>query len=187
SVAQRMDYNEWGKVTLDTNPSYQAFGFAGGLYDQDTKLVKFGARDYDASIGRWLSKDPILFAGGDTNLYGYVLQDPINYIDRTGKFPVPVAIIGLAGAANAIGSFTGTLIAGGSLGDAFSSAGSGFVSGALTGATALGALYFGLPGGAAAVFTGLVTNTATSLIDATDILGKDLPQGHMDFAKKACQ
>ncbi|MCM2351901.1 MAG: RHS repeat-associated core domain-containing protein, partial [Bacteriovoracaceae bacterium] len=85
SVAQRMDYNEWGKVTLDTNPSYQAFGFAGGLYDQDTKLVKFGARDYDASIGRWLSKDPILFGAGDVNLYGYVFQDPLNFIDVTGN------------------------------------------------------------------------------------------------------
>lgn len=41
-------------------------------------------RDYDPSIGRWLSKDPILFGGGDTNLYGYVLQDPINWIDPSG-------------------------------------------------------------------------------------------------------
>lgn len=46
SVVQRMDYNEWGKVLLDTNPWFQGFGFAGGLYDQDTQLVKFGARDY---------------------------------------------------------------------------------------------------------------------------------------------
>ncbi len=85
SIVQRMDYNEWGMVTLDTNPGFQLFGFAGGIYDQDTKLVKFGARDYDGSTGRWLSKDPILFNGGDTNLYGYVLQDPLNLIDPTGK------------------------------------------------------------------------------------------------------
>lgn len=39
---------------------------------------------YDPSIGRWLSKDPILFNGFDTNLYGYVLNDPINYIDPEG-------------------------------------------------------------------------------------------------------
>jgi hypothetical protein len=31
-----------------------------------------------------LSKDPIRFNGGDTNLYGYVLQDPVNFIDPTG-------------------------------------------------------------------------------------------------------
>ncbi len=72
-------------VTLDTNPGFQAFGFAGGIYDQDTKLVKFGARDYAGSTGRWLSKDPILFNGGDTNLYGYVLNDPVNFVDPSGE------------------------------------------------------------------------------------------------------
>jgi RHS repeat-associated protein len=87
SIAQRMDYNEWGEVLQDSNPGFQAFGFAGGLYDPDTKLVKFGVRDYDSSSGRWISKDPIHFYGGDTNLYGYVVQDPINLIDTNGLFP----------------------------------------------------------------------------------------------------
>lgn len=41
-------------------------------------------RHYDPETGRWLSKDPIRFNGGDTNLYGYVLQDPVNLIDPTG-------------------------------------------------------------------------------------------------------
>ncbi|MFP5385358.1 MAG: RHS repeat domain-containing protein [Bacteriovoracia bacterium] len=84
TISQRMDYNEWGEVLLDTNPGFQGFGFAGGLYDLDTKLVKFGARDYDGKIGRWLSKDPIRFNGGDTNLYGYVLNDPVNSLDPKG-------------------------------------------------------------------------------------------------------
>ena len=44
-------------------------------------------RDYDAEIGRWTAKDPILFDGGDSNLYGYVLQDPVNLIDRSGASP----------------------------------------------------------------------------------------------------
>jgi RHS repeat-associated protein len=83
-VVQRMSYSEFGEVVEDTNPGFQPFGFAGGLYDTDTKLVKFGVRDYDGKIGRWLSKDPIRFDGGDTNLYGYVLNDPIDYIDPLG-------------------------------------------------------------------------------------------------------
>lgn len=37
-------------------------------------------------LGRWLSKDPILLEGGDTNLFGYVWNDPINFIDPEGKF-----------------------------------------------------------------------------------------------------
>jgi RHS repeat-associated protein len=83
-IAERIDYDEFGNVITDTNPGFQPFGFAGGLYDQDTKLVRFGARDYDPSTGRWTAKDPILFAAGDTNLYGYVFNDPVNVIDRVG-------------------------------------------------------------------------------------------------------
>src|SRR5690606_1689899 len=33
---------------------------------------------------RWLAKDPIRFDGGDTNLYGYVLNDPVNFVDMEG-------------------------------------------------------------------------------------------------------
>ena len=81
-----MDYDEWGNVITDTNPGFQPFGFAGGLYDPDTKLVQFGVRDYDANTGRWTSKDPIRFEGNDTNLYGYVLNDPVNLTDPLGLY-----------------------------------------------------------------------------------------------------
>ena len=83
-VHQELDYDEFGRVTRDTNPGFQPFGFAGGLYDPETGLVRFGARDYDASVGRWTAKDPLLFGGGDTNLYGYVHGDPVNRIDPSG-------------------------------------------------------------------------------------------------------
>jgi uncharacterized protein RhaS with RHS repeats len=49
-----------------------------------TKLVRFGARDYDPHIGRWTAKDPILFAGDGPNLYVYVLNDPVNAVDVWG-------------------------------------------------------------------------------------------------------
>ena len=81
SIAQRIDYDEYGIVVNDTNPGFQPFGFAGGLYDQHTKLTRFGARDYDPFTGRWTSKDPIGFSGGDVNLYGYVMNDPVNLVD----------------------------------------------------------------------------------------------------------
>ena len=84
-LVQRIDYDEFGRVLEDTNPGFQPFGFAGGLYDNDTKLVRFGARDYDAETGRWTSKDPVRFDGIDTNLYGYVLNDPLNITDPEGK------------------------------------------------------------------------------------------------------
>lgn len=83
-ILQIMEHDEFGKVLQDTRPDFMPFGFAGGLYETRTKLVRFGARDYDSEIGRWLSKDPIDFEGGDTNLYGYVLQDPVNFLDEDG-------------------------------------------------------------------------------------------------------
>lgn len=83
SIAQRIDYDEWGKVVLDTNPGFQPFGFAGGLYDSETKLTRFGLRDYDPEIGRWTSKDEIRFAGG-INLYAYVENNPISNVDLLG-------------------------------------------------------------------------------------------------------
>jgi RHS repeat-associated protein len=87
TVVQRMDYDAFGQVTQDTNPGFQPFGFAGGLYDSETSLVRFGSRDYDAEVGRWTTKDPIVFYGGDTNLYAYVLNDPVNFSDPSGKQP----------------------------------------------------------------------------------------------------
>ena len=88
AIAQRIDYDAFGNVILDTNPGFQPFGYAGGLYDQDTKLTKFGLRDYDAETGRWTAKDPIKFAGGFTNLYGYVRNNPVNLIDPRGMIEI---------------------------------------------------------------------------------------------------
>ncbi len=87
TVIQQLHYDVWGKVIQDSNPGFQPFGYAGGLYDRDTHLVRFGARDYDAETGRWTAKDPIGFDGGDTNLYGYVVSDPVNGVDPLGFRP----------------------------------------------------------------------------------------------------
>ncbi len=86
AILQRMDYDEFGTVITDTNPGFQPFGFAGGIYDRDTGLTRFGARDYDPEIGRWAAKDPIRFKARDMNLYGYVFNDPVNVADPAGLF-----------------------------------------------------------------------------------------------------
>ncbi len=82
-VAQRLDYDSFGRVLRDTNPGFQPFGFQGGLYDPDTGLVEFGCRWYDAETGRWISKDPILL-DGSWNVYAFCDNDPVNCIDPTG-------------------------------------------------------------------------------------------------------
>jgi RHS repeat-associated protein len=85
NVMKELDYDSFGNVIYDSNPTFTVpFAFAGGQYDPDTGLVHFGARDYDPDTGRWTAKDPILFYGGGTNLYGYVLNNPVNWVDPFG-------------------------------------------------------------------------------------------------------
>lgn len=162
SIIQRLSYDEFGNVLSDTNPGFQPFGFAGGLYDADTGLVRFGARDYDAVTGRWTAKDPIGFAGGDTNLYAYCANDSVNCIDPTGEI-LPVLLAGAAigavanvgvlalGAAITGQSVSGTQLAAAAIG--------GAVAGALASVAPLaaGSLAMGL----GASSTGAVATAAT--------------------------
>ncbi|MBK8151176.1 MAG: RHS repeat-associated core domain-containing protein [Acidobacteria bacterium] len=81
-----------GNVT--SSASYDSFGNAGNLatrykftgreYDDFTGLHYYRARWYDGNLGRFISEDPIGFAGGDVNLYGYVHSNSINKNDPLG-------------------------------------------------------------------------------------------------------
>jgi RHS repeat-associated protein len=73
------------------NSGFQPFGFAGGLYEPATQLVRCGVRDYDLETRWWTAQDPILFESGDTNPYGSVLQDPIHLVDPSGNCPWCIA------------------------------------------------------------------------------------------------
>jgi RHS repeat-associated protein len=107
-----MDYDAWGNITQDTNPGFQPFGFAGGIYDHHTQLNRFGFRDYDPKTGRWTVKDPISFGGADTNLYSYVNGNPIIMIDPHGLWGFygagSVDIVGGYGASMSGGGYWGT-------------------------------------------------------------------------------
>ncbi|MDO7653203.1 MAG: hypothetical protein MUQ57_00750, partial [Porticoccus sp.] len=85
TLVKKIDYDAYGNVIADTNLAMDIpFGFAGGLKDNHTGLIRFGYRDFDPETGRWSARDPIGFAGGDTNLYGYVGGSPIQFIDPRG-------------------------------------------------------------------------------------------------------
>jgi len=85
NIVKEITYDTFGNILSDSNPTLKIpFRFAGGLYDIDTKLTRFGYRDYDSFTGKWTAKDPIGFDGGDSNLYGYVLGDPVGLVDPMG-------------------------------------------------------------------------------------------------------
>jgi RHS repeat-associated protein len=62
-------------------------GFAGGLEDPVTGLVRFGLRDYEPASGRWTARDPILQNGG-FNVYEYAGSDPVGRRDLSGLVDV---------------------------------------------------------------------------------------------------
>ena len=88
-IVKTITYDEFGNTTSETGDFDILFGYAGGLRDTDTGLIKFGARDYDPETGRWTSKEPLGFEGS-LNFYVYCDADPVNYVDVTGLKLDPV-------------------------------------------------------------------------------------------------
>jgi RHS repeat-associated protein len=126
-VVQYISYNEFGNILTNTNHGFQPFGYAGGLYDSQTDLVRFGARDYYSVVGRWTAKDPINFIGG-LNLFVDVSNAPNIYFDPSGLanwsrisrgagaitvgvgLYVAVVVVGSATSGAAIAGFGGALL-----------------------------------------------------------------------------
>ncbi len=77
-------YDAYGRVTPLTGSLDLPIGFAGGLADPATGLVRFGYRDYEPERGRFTAPDPSLYDGGQYNLYAYVGGDPVSGTDRWG-------------------------------------------------------------------------------------------------------
>ena len=86
-IVREIQYDTFGSIIADSKPAISHFAFMGGLYDSQTGLVRAGYRDYDPQSGIWTAKDPILFSGGNVDIYGYVENDPVNRIDPEGLEP----------------------------------------------------------------------------------------------------
>ena len=89
------DYLPFGKIAAQTGTLAQPFTFNGelGVQDDAGDLFYMRARTYDAKLGRFTSLDPIGFTGGDTNLYRFANNDPVNFIDPSGLFLSPLQIL----------------------------------------------------------------------------------------------
>ncbi|MBK8812762.1 MAG: hypothetical protein IPN69_18805 [Acidobacteria bacterium] len=81
NVTSSAAYDSFGNATGNLATRYK---FTGREYDDFTGLHYYRARWYDGNLGRFISEDPIGFAGGDVNLYGYVGNGPLTSTDPSG-------------------------------------------------------------------------------------------------------
>ncbi|MEW5774192.1 MAG: RHS repeat-associated core domain-containing protein [Thermodesulfobacteriota bacterium] len=93
SLVKTIDYDSFGNVLSEDWPwLFIPIGFAGGLRDRDTGFVRFGRRDCDPDIGRFVAQDPAGDAGGDHDLYEYCVDDPVNAVDPKGLWAVKASL-----------------------------------------------------------------------------------------------
>ncbi|MGD9853156.1 MAG: RHS repeat-associated core domain-containing protein [Nitrospirales bacterium] len=87
AVQTEYTYDPFGAVTVTGTSSTNAFQFTGREQD-GTGLFYYRARYYSPLLQRFISEDPIGFAGGDLNLYAYVFNSPTNFRDPSGLLVV---------------------------------------------------------------------------------------------------
>jgi len=140
--------------------------YTGRDLDRTTNLYYYRARYYDPAIGRFISEDPIGFAGG-INLYAYVNNNPINANDPSGNVPLPLVTGAIGAAAGATGNAIGQIVANNdfdnlSLTNVGVAAGVGFVAGAVAPYTAVTYLGAAATAGLANIAQYTITQTANS-------------------------
>ena len=99
-------YAPYGATTVTGTASNNTSQYTGRENDNDG-LYYYRARYYHPVFSRFASEDPLGFAGGDTNLYGYVAQTPTNATDPSGEILpwIGACVVGAAfGAAMDIGT-----------------------------------------------------------------------------------
>ena len=128
SVVASYRYDAFGRIMTLSGTLDQPFRFSTKRYLVSLGLNYYGYRFYDPATGRWLNRDPLGEAGG-INLYGFVQNDPVNFVDPAGQHP-GIAIGAIAGA------FTGfkTGFQSGSIGKGLLAGAVGGLAGGLTGA-----------------------------------------------------
>jgi RHS repeat-associated protein len=128
-------FDAYGNTSASGGPDSTVLKFGGQHeYQSDLPLglQQLGARVYPPAAGRFLSPDPIGFAGG-ANVYGSCGNEPVGFVDPLGLLEEKLS--GLEeGIVNGLGT-TGSII--GALGGGGIGGGGGFAAGIVGGPTAL--------------------------------------------------
>ena len=86
NVVQIYEYDSYGMLKPSTS-FRNSYTYTGREWDPETGLYYYRGRYYDPLDGIFISKDPLGFAGGDTNLYRYVGGNPVSFVDPFGLSP----------------------------------------------------------------------------------------------------
>ncbi len=91
AVTATIAYGAYGEVTNQTGTTNTPFLFNGlwGVQTDSNGLYFQRARYYHPALRRWLNRDPIGTNGG-INLYGYVGNNPIDFVDPLGLWQVTI-------------------------------------------------------------------------------------------------
>jgi len=85
AVVNHRTYDSFGRLVAESNAAVDhLFGYAGRELDEETGLAYHRARYYDPAVGRFVSADPAGFHAGDANLYRYVGNNPLSFVDPSG-------------------------------------------------------------------------------------------------------
>lgn len=88
-VEERNDYYPFGGLMASSSVSVQPYKYNGKELDRKGGLdwYDYGARHYDATLGRWHVVDPMAEKYYGVNPYNYCLNNPILLIDPNGMWP----------------------------------------------------------------------------------------------------
>jgi RHS repeat-associated protein len=93
TIQTQYSYDPFGNVTAAGQSSTNSYQFTGREND-GTGVRFYRARYYSPSIQRFVSQDPIGFAGGDVNLYNYAFGNPLSFRDESGEGPIAALLVG---------------------------------------------------------------------------------------------
>ncbi|MCC5835447.1 MAG: RHS repeat protein [Opitutales bacterium] len=145
-VVESYQYDIYGNATifdgtdafLETSAINNRFLFTGREYLPELDLYDYRNRIYSADLGRFIQTDPIRFDAGDVNIYRYVSNRPLVFVDPLGLYEWSwkgfwtTVTVGATGTAVSAGTAAGIATGGAA---ALPAAGIGFVAGAAGAAT----------------------------------------------------
>ena len=95
NLVESYRYTAFGEIEAGSNHTVDnPWMYSSKRFDAETGFIYFGRRYYAPDIGRWITPDPAGYADGP-NLYAYVHNHPLAYIDPDGQFAfllAPLAI-----------------------------------------------------------------------------------------------